>query len=464
MVFMTVLHKTNAIRNNSESGFSLIEVAIGLMILGLLMAPIIHTYNLYIQARQISQSQAVVQIVNAAILKFFEKYGHYPTPASPGIAQGSTGFGAAEVSAGICTPTSTTVCTTTTNSLGSAPVLIGDVPFAALGIPFKSTLDGYGNKLTYAVTESLTPPPPPAPAPPTFDDNAGAIEVVDMTGASFYSTTRAHFIIISHGQDGNGAFTLSGVRHAACDTVATAADNENCNNDGRFSNYYDPDARTLAKVRSFAVGSPAHFDDFTFETNTTSYGIWSYIPNTGLQMRATNTGNIYIGNSGNCENRIPTGADPDFPCVPKAKIDVDGAVKAIEVHTERLCDFDEANCINTPAWPAPRENPAGVGWLSPQMLTGARTPANGGPETAFNSGTAGQVGGGLRCYGGRTLKGIRNFDEVCGYNGTSTSDTRTAFIAPTITYNTCPSGYLAKEAVFNFSSGVNSITLTCVLP
>lgn len=462
MVFMIASqNKTNRTRSDSAAGFSLIEVAIGLMVIGLLMGPIIHTYNLYIKSRQISQSQAVVDVVNSALLKYYEKFGFYPAPAHPNLAETAANFGSpATAGAGwpACTAASTVVCETTTGTFGGAAVLIGDVPFAELGIPFKSTLDGYGSKLTYAVTRSLTQNSPPL-AP--FDDNAGAIEILNTAGVSIYDTppdNRAHFIVVSHGEDANGAFTLSGVRRSACGAT-TGIDAENCDNDGVFVNYYDTVAGK--KVRAYADNAN-HFDDFTAEVNTTAYGLWSYIPNSGMRIQATNLGNIYIGTCA------------DVPCIPKSKIDVNGSIKAQEVKTSRICNVDDNNCITTHSTTlSPRYSPDTtapvdeVGWFSPEMLTGAPedeedVTAHAASGNSADATTEGYVGAGIRCYDNKGLRGIRNFDEVCGYTGSVGSPTSTPYLPDSLTVigAPCPSGEYAYKVTINTTSA-NSLTIAC---
>ena len=84
----------NQAKRCSESGFSLIEVSIALMVIALLMLPIIRTYTLYIESKKLAITTGVTSISRAAVLKYFEKYGVYPTPANPSIAQGAAGFGA----------------------------------------------------------------------------------------------------------------------------------------------------------------------------------------------------------------------------------------------------------------------------------------------------------------------------------------------------------------------------------
>lgn len=400
-----------SVERHSESGFSLIEVAIALIVISLLMTPIIQTYNIYIEQKKIAITQGVNSIVRAALLKHYQKYGHYPPPADPSIAQGSPHFGAPVSLTSVistCTATATTVCKSTTG-WGSNEVLIGDVPFAALGIPYKSMMDGYGNKLKYAVTKSLADPAS------IFDDTQGAIEIRGSDGASIYpnaSTPRAHFAVVSLGENGLGAFTIAGAQTAPCGTGTI--EEINCQNSGTFRSNIDVGGTGRAVISN--GNGPSYFDDYVVATNTTSYGVWSYIPNSGLNIEARNGGNIRIG---------PRCAGT---CVPSSHIEVFGNVKASKVHTTRFCASGQASCfdekaVGTPLPDPPPRRTAGalgdVGFFSPTMLTIAPVARPTDLATYPDYSQGGVEGAGIRCYDNHPLKGIRSYDEVCATGATS---------------------------------------------
>lgn len=447
-------------RTSSESGFSLIEVSIGLMIIGILMAPIIAGYNLYIEKQQFRISNSVADIVSDSIGKYYVKNAKYPRPASPNVNQGDENFGTGMdptiplASIPDCTPTSDTVCKTTSNTYGGAVVLIGEVPFADLGLPFKTAMDGYGFRLTYAVTASLTDDT-------SFNDAAGAIEILGYDGGSIfeppYSTVpnRAHFIVVSHGQNGKGAFSLSGARYAPCGTLIEGTEFENCNNDGRFRSNLDL-AENMS-LRNYAEGLN-YFDDFTKFVPSVTSQLWSYIPNQGDDMRATNNGNIYVGE---CTS---------VPCIPKARVDVNGDVRASErILTSRICNKLDNNCVTTmPSTYNPRYYPTGsnpVGWFSPNMLTQAgdldsTSTLDSSSGNTADSSTNGYTGAGIRCYDNWALRGIRNYDEICSGTGNS-GDTRTAMLPTSYTFaNSCTGGTFAAGITISGTT----ITFTCRAP
>ena len=114
---------------------------------------------------------------------------------------------------------------------GGKKVRIGAVPFATLGISAKASVDGWNNRLLYAVSEELADTDDP------WSDDNGAITLVQgelAPTATFDNVVgpiknRTPFIVISTGQSGFGAYTYHGVpRGGSPCTSAGAAQQENC--------------------------------------------------------------------------------------------------------------------------------------------------------------------------------------------------------------------------------------------
>lgn len=427
-------------KNSKESGFSLIEVAIALIVISLLMTPLIYAYNIHMETKRSTITTGRVNGISSALLKFYERNGYYPTPTQPSVAQGTAGFGVpAVIGLGwpVCAATSTAVCRTANTGFGPTPaatngILIGSVPIAALGLPYKLMLDGYGNRLTYAVSENLT-------TVANFRDDRGAVTVRDFAGVD----SQAHFAIVSHGKTRMGSFTLAGIKAIACNTTTAPvpADSQNCNNDALFLSNLDAGGKTSVSEGN----NTAFFDDKLAFTNTTAYGIWSYIPNSALDMQSKSIGNIKIG--------CPTSG----ACEPVARLDVEGNVLANEVQTSRICDSDEAGCVST--WsgiPAvhPRNGAYGLGWFSPDMLTGAPTAAPSALQPPGSDGDReGIIGQGIACYSDYALRGINGYDEFCAGSTASPHFTSTSV-------TNCPAGQFAKAIII---TGPNSFDFDCVV-
>ncbi|OIN87570.1 MAG: hypothetical protein AUJ12_02260 [Alphaproteobacteria bacterium CG1_02_46_17] len=480
-------------RKNSSGGFSLIEVAIALIVIGLLMSAVLQTYNMYAVEQVRLESRSKVETVKTALYRYMYRYGRYPLPAPRNAAMGSATFGR-EVTGPVTTLCSSgaaaagDVCVTTIGSADTSadvdaapdPVLIGDVPFATLGIRYDNTLDPWGGKFTYAVTGNMTSM--------GSSDNWGAIEVLDKDGNNAFSVgeQRAHYFLTSAGPDRKGAFGVGGTEIAAC-TATSGTDQENCDRDGTFRS--NQDLSSVEKLTQIFDGNNAsHFDDFVYYTDSTDAGIWT-------RLTATTPGQIDIANTNAQNTKIgafPTSAPAtcatectpicasakaacDFSCggnaaclascaaaktncdssclatncksLPRTKVDVEGSVRANQVNTNRLCyDNSPTGCTSNLAVPIP------YGMFAPRTVGGIPT-TGAGTTPVGNSAIAPSStnifrnnGGGILCRSNMAMRGMGTGEELCAYTTYFSS-------AGTLGTSSCGSGYYAK--------GINSDGTFC---
>lgn len=393
----------------ADRGFTLIEVAIGLMLLGLLLVSLAQLYKVQKVDKEIIASRNNLSVINSALDKFVTKTGRYPLPALHNIPAGGLDFGreftGSPGSIPNCTIANTTLCRTPgykdINPVDTVldPVLIGDLPFATLGLPKKFALDASKNRFTYAVTESLT-------SAATFNEDAGVIKVIDSTGA-YHSGTAIdqHYVVVSHGRNQRGAFALNGMMSVPC--TGAGKDIDNCNNDATFNSNFEwtppPDPEYVRKS-SFVPGS-AYFDDFLVFDKSIGGDTWNKISSGGTQRIFTRASTAQV--------RIGPGSG-----IPVAKLDVMGTtgkpgnVKALQVNTNRLCRF--AGCPAAGAI---------TGLAAPAYPPNVFTPSIiGGP---INTANAQKSGGGIYC-GNKALTGISNANEQCNYNTFPTGVSLTA--------------------------------------
>ncbi|MDY0028645.1 MAG: prepilin-type N-terminal cleavage/methylation domain-containing protein [Pseudobdellovibrionaceae bacterium] len=392
--------QTNNQHNSNAAGFSLIEVAIGLMIIGILMVPALQMYKEYRYKEIRTRSEENLGVVANALKKFVVKNGRYPRPAESSIAGGATGEGA-EIAVGSitfpCSTNMTTVCETTGTPANRA--YIGTIPFAALGLPKQYTIDGYGNRFTYAVTKDLT-------VSGSFSDSGGKIQVIDQAGGNKQGTSsNVHYVLVSHGKNGKGTTTNAGVLFANC--AGAGKDLENCDNDGVFNSNFATintgAAQIYARYTSDVPGAD-YFDDYIYLSTTTSSDIWTPNPNAGTpDLYNRNAGNIRIGS-------WPTGGSLPLhdQILPVARLDIAGKsgspgnLKADQVNVNRLCAFSDTGsytgCISMSGSGLPKK-----GNFAPIIIGGDADPADGLPETSGN---------GIFC-GAKGLYGIYQADELC---------------------------------------------------
>jgi len=137
-------------------GFSLIELAVVFLIVGLLVGGAIVTLSGQFELRNVEQTQRRLEAAQEAILGFAIVNGRLPCPARyVGPADNSAGLESfCDAASGSCTPT------TALRTHGNCSNFYdGYVPAASLGLPVDSkgfALDVWGNRLRYAIAGSAT--------------------------------------------------------------------------------------------------------------------------------------------------------------------------------------------------------------------------------------------------------------------------------------------------------------------
>ncbi len=316
-----------------EQGFSLIEIAIALAVIGLILVPFIVQYNIDAQQTKINLTRAQMGVTKAALQKYAVKYGRYPRPADPNIPSGAVGAGIETVTPAVpCFPYTALPCIGTgmrdTDADGDTdadPIYVGSVPFATLGIPEDQTIDGYDNRLTYTVSAYLTDTT-------TFDEYRGVLRLQGNDGVVVDSASdnRSHFVLVSHGEDAKGAFTLAGVRTFPCGDISNARDNENCNYDGLFDDGRSPTATGRSSGRSLAAGATFWDDSLAYTANISS-DFWLPVA-LDQDMSNRNAGSVLV--------------NTDTLTNPDVRLEVNGATRAEGVYTPELCDNNGANCAS----------------------------------------------------------------------------------------------------------------------
>jgi prepilin-type N-terminal cleavage/methylation domain-containing protein len=206
-----------------QNGFSLIEMAIVLMIVGLLLGGMLVPLTAQMEQRNISDTQKALSEIKEAIIGFTLANGRMPCPADPTIATGSINAGKERAT-----------CTTTANSTGA-------LPWATLGV---NETDAWGNRYTYRVTSDFADAignstyggctPSPIPTLASFGlCSVGNLNVWSSAAKVTTIAASVPAVIISHGKNGAGAYTTKGIQLA----VGSNADEQE-NSDGNADTDY----------------------------------------------------------------------------------------------------------------------------------------------------------------------------------------------------------------------------------
>lgn len=352
-------------RNRGESGFTLIEMAIVVLISGFLLAAYIQAYQTYIVSKEQEETLENMKMIDDALFSYFGDTGRYPCPSNPDAAPGEADYGVQQCR---LTPASacpgTIVCddgerdadgdgTTDTILIGAVPIaelLTIDNIRDELQLLPKHVLDGWGNKLTYAVSENMASEALNQGNPARND--WGSIDLVDENSRSVVTPQAStHWVLLSHGRNAKGAFTWEGENQGDCLVGATATvpaegnnlatagvetELENCDrNDGVF----------VKALLSFSEDDN-YFDDLVYFQASTSQSLWVKSQantsdpdpdiNTQDWFYNTNLGNVGVGQAG-------TPAE-----TPTEMLTVAGSIKAEEEFRSDnfYCDGTGDYCVN----------------------------------------------------------------------------------------------------------------------
>ena len=205
-------------------GFTLVELAIALLVVGVLLAGALIPLSTQVELRNSADTQRTLDQVKETIIGFAQANGRLPCPADPTIATGTAGAGTERVT-----------CNTGNN-------MFGVVPWATLGTP---ETDAWGRRFSYRVAyvfaDAITAPtfastgqpvtctPPTNPAIPvptlasftlctqgdiTVNTKSDSGHTVSALGSNLAA------VIISHGKNGNGAYTPGGTKNSASGDVS----------------------------------------------------------------------------------------------------------------------------------------------------------------------------------------------------------------------------------------------------
>lgn len=223
-----------------QSGFSLIEISIVLLISGLLLSGLLSLVSAQRTNAAISATRTKGEAIVTALMSFVARNHRLPCPAIADRVPNTAGYGVEAATPGTCTGT----------TVVGGGVRGGIVPWVSLGLTNEQGSDAYHRRFTYLVRQEET-----ARTPDTISAMRGNMTIHNDTpiGLGLKSAGNpggnqtnscvntntpdnscnldAVVVIISHGGNGYGAFLESGSQMAG---APGALEQENTDNDREF--------------------------------------------------------------------------------------------------------------------------------------------------------------------------------------------------------------------------------------
>jgi prepilin-type N-terminal cleavage/methylation domain-containing protein len=368
-----------------QAGYTLIEMAIALIILGIITAGFFQAYAIYLRQQQIRITDENLKLAVNELQTFKQLYGYYPCPApltaprgdlsygqetdcsNTSIAPGSVPASGATGINGVSVALSSRTVTPVTGAPFVPRVRIGAIPFRSLVMDEKKTYDGYGSRIVYALTENMA-------NVSTFNALEGGIGIVDASSAAGATLVdppnSALYALYSTGRNRAGGFDQQGNLFSAC--PAGDPETENCD--------FGTNAIFRSSLESNAAGN--RFDDrinFFSSLNDTT---WIRTSGNIDDIIDLSTGNVGVGTM-----------------VPQTKLDIRGSLTEPEgtlrasgqVQTNVVCPNTSGNLTNN------------SNCFEPRNLAGDNTanPANNTP------------GDGMKCPPGTYMNGIQAGRAIC---------------------------------------------------
>ncbi len=329
-----IKHIQKAAQN--ECGFTLIDVAILTLVIGLLAAPWIQSYNTQQKRLEIASTNGNFAEITAAISAYYFNNGYYPCPADPTLGPDDITFGQ-ENRTDDGDPATVDDCVTNSGDPNlpnpGDTVMWGAIPHKALKLHVDQTLDMRRHKITYSVTTDKTKD--------TTFNNPGIMQTQIVNNNENCETdpppipvitNGVHVTLISAGEDGAGAYDINGNLFAACNSTGTPTlDSENCDRDTVF-------ILPKCALNTNTTAGALFYDDLAYS------GDWVDNPSR-IWDDATDPANIgsIVGHIG-----IATG-NPEHP------VDVAGNIRTSNttadpnkkgnVHAATYCNVDGSECF-----------------------------------------------------------------------------------------------------------------------
>lgn len=225
----------NHIKQIFLQGYSLVEAAISLAVIGLIAGAFFDVNNFKSEVENIKSIKRQLETIEQSIDIYMAKNGNLPCPASRIDQRDTANFGVSTD----CTAVAPSG--TVETGSGANIVRLGVLPVRSLDLPDAMMFDPWGNKISYSVVRGM------AQNRTNYDNystaSADVIRINDVNGNrvnrvnSVGDENVVSWVVVSHGKDGRGGYNMGGIQKPC----RAALDQENCDDDNVFiDSAYNP--------------------------------------------------------------------------------------------------------------------------------------------------------------------------------------------------------------------------------
>ena len=188
-----------------ERGFTLIELAIVMAVAGLMLAGAMKLLGGQLDQSRLKATRDRLQMAYDALVTFYAANTYLPCPADGALAASDADYGRAQPETG--------------GACAGVAAVNQVLPWRTLGLQEELSFDGWRQRLSYRVSPPLTTAGAAGPGDLAVRD--GAVSVPGTTEL----TAAGALVVMSHGENGLGAWLQSGQRKTSAGIPAHEGEN-----------------------------------------------------------------------------------------------------------------------------------------------------------------------------------------------------------------------------------------------
>lgn len=229
-----------------NAGFTLVEMSMVLIIMSVVIGGGFSFATGHMERKKRELTEQRMDIIERALLDFRSSQNRMPCPADGSVNPDNAIYGIEAENLGSCTGGSPEANFTGARHVTKpgnpvTSVVGGTIPVVTLGLPKEIGLDGWGNKFSYHVDARAT-------EQSAFSDytiaNSNCFSLIVDDERTWtadadrnYLSFHAVYVLMSHGKDGHGAFSVGGPRQNAAVTNQYQLQNANFDSAGAETTY-----------------------------------------------------------------------------------------------------------------------------------------------------------------------------------------------------------------------------------